>query len=414
MNLLQRIQDILLRPKATWPEIAAEPTDAASLYKNYLVILALIPAVAGFIGFSLVGFGGFGATMRIPVVSGLVSAVVGYVLSLVMVFVLALIVDALAPTFSGSKSQIAALKVVTFASTAGFVGGIFSLLPSLAILGALAGLYSIYLLYTGLPVLMKCPPEKAPVYTLVVAVCGIVAGLIVGMASSMFTPSRGLPMSKAGGSDASVSISTPGGEIRIDAAKMEEAARRMEAAGKKMEQAQAAGDPAAAGKAAAEAMAAITGQAGATPIDPQLLKARLPETLGGLQRESIEAQGGAAMGIGASQARATYRAGDQRIELGINDMGGFGGLVSAATWANLTLDRETDTQVEKVYKQGQRTVREDYAKDKSRAEYTLVLPNGLLVELHGQGVAIDALRAAAASLDLAGIEALKRPEKAKS
>lgn len=194
MNLVQRVQDILLKPKATWPAIDAEPADAASLYKNYVVLLALIPAVAGFIGLSLVGFGGFGVTVRVPILSGLVSAVVGYLLSLAMVFVLALIVDALAPTFGGTKSQIAALKLVAYASTAGFVGGIFSLLPPLAILGALAGLYSIYLLYTGMPVLMKCPADKALVYTAVVAVCGIVAGLIIGAVSAMFVPSPGMPV----------------------------------------------------------------------------------------------------------------------------------------------------------------------------------------------------------------------------
>jgi hypothetical protein len=189
MNLVERVQSILLKPKATWPEIDAEPADAASLYKNYVMILALIPAVASFIGLSLIGIGAFGVSFRVPIVSGLTNMVVGYVLSLVMVFVLALIIDAMAPTFEGTRSQIGALKLSAYASTAAFVGGIFSLLPSLSVLGALAALYGVYLLYTGLPVLMKCPPDKAIAYTAVVVVCAIVGGFIIAWVLALLTPS---------------------------------------------------------------------------------------------------------------------------------------------------------------------------------------------------------------------------------
>jgi hypothetical protein len=191
MNLIQRVQDILLKPKPTWPVIERESTDVAGLYKNYLVFLAAIPALAGFIGMSLIGVGGFGTHMRMPFMWGLTNMVVSYVLSLAAVFVLALIVDALAPSFNGSKSQINALKLVAYGSTAGFVGGIFTLIPSLSVLGLLAALYSIYLIYTGVPVLMKCPPDKAAVYTAVVIVCGIVAFIVMGAITGALMPMRG-------------------------------------------------------------------------------------------------------------------------------------------------------------------------------------------------------------------------------
>ncbi|MGJ7555123.1 Yip1 family protein [Variovorax sp. RB3P1] len=189
MNLVDRVQSILLRPKITWLAIEEEPADAASLYRNYVMILALIPAVASFIGLSLVGIGAFGVSFRVPIVAGLANMVVGYVMSLVMVFVLALIIDAMAPTFEGTKSQIGALKLSAYASTAAFVGGIFSLLPSLSVVGALAALYGVYLLYTGLPVLMKCPQDKAIAYTAVVVVCAIVGGFVIAWVLSLLTPS---------------------------------------------------------------------------------------------------------------------------------------------------------------------------------------------------------------------------------
>ncbi|MDE2368164.1 MAG: YIP1 family protein [Burkholderiales bacterium] len=188
MNLIQRAQDILLKPKETWPEIAQEGGDPASIYTGYVMILAAIPAVAGFIGLTVVGAGAFGVRVHLPFGVGLAQMVVGYVMSLVSVFVLTLITDALAPTFGGTRSPNDALKLVAYGSTAGFVGGIFSLLPSISVLGVVAALYSIYLFYLGLPVLMKCPPEKAAGYTAVVTICGIVAMAVLSLATSLFTP----------------------------------------------------------------------------------------------------------------------------------------------------------------------------------------------------------------------------------
>ena len=133
MSLIERVHSILLRPKQTWPVIAAEPADVASIYSRYVVILAAIPAICAFIGWTLVGGGAFGVTYRLPIATGLVQMIVGYLLSLAIVYVLALIVNALAPTFGGSKDLVAALKVVAYGSTAGFLGGVFSLLPSLVL-----------------------------------------------------------------------------------------------------------------------------------------------------------------------------------------------------------------------------------------------------------------------------------------
>src|SRR5690606_2820941 len=104
-----------------------------------------------------------------------------------MIYVLALIANELAPRFQGEKNLPNAFKLVAYGATAGLVGGIFNLLPSLSMLGLLAALYSIYLLYTGVPVMMKTPQDKSLVYTAVLIVCGIVAGLIVGAVSAIFT-----------------------------------------------------------------------------------------------------------------------------------------------------------------------------------------------------------------------------------
>ncbi|MFL6661603.1 MAG: Yip1 family protein [Rhizobacter sp.] len=411
MTLIQRVQDILLKPKETWPAVAAEPADVASIYRNYLVYLAAIPAICGFIGLTLMGAGALGFQVRIPFASGLVHMVLSYVLSLVAVYVLALIANALAPTFNGTKNTVSALKLVAYGSTAGFLGGVFSLIPSLGILGILAALYSIYLIYTGIPVLMKAPPEKAGAYTAVVIVCGFVAMIVLGAVTSLAMPGRGMSMvGLPGGSssgDGEVSIKTPGGEITINTAKLEEASKRMEAAGKRMEQANASGDVAAAGKAMSEAMGAMTGSTG-TPIAAADLKALLPESVGDLKRESMEAQSNAAMGFATSMAKAAYAGGDKRLELSVVDTGGFAGLATMAAWANLTVDKETNDAVEKVYKQGRRTMRESYRKDGSRSELTVILENGVMVEAQGDHIDPASLKSVVDGLGLAKVEALKR------
>jgi hypothetical protein len=412
MSLIERVQSILLRPKQTWPVVAAESADVASIYSGYVAILAAIPAIAGFIGLTLIGVGGFGISYHMPIVGGIIRMIVSYVLSLVMVFVLALIVDALAPTFGGTKNQIQALKLVAYASTAGFVGGIFSIIPSLSILGLLCGLYSIYLIYSGIAVLMRCPPEKAGAYTAVVIVCAIVVGVILGALIALVSPAGRMGMGGfASSANSNMTIKTPdGATVTINPNSMAEMAKRMEAAGQRAQVAQNSGDPAAAGKAVGEMMAAMTG-GNATPIAASDLKALLPDAIGDMPRTSFEANGGQAMGISASSAKASYGNGDRRLDLSITDTGGLAGLATMAGWANMTMDKESDGKIEKVYKDGARTMHEEYRKDGSHGEATVILANGVIVEAEGSHVDMDTLKKVLASVDLGKIEAMKRAAK---
>jgi Yip1-like protein len=181
MALVDRVKNILLSPRAEWPVIDAEPATVASLYTGYIMPLAAIPVICQAIGMSLIGITipFIGTHYRTPIVSAITSALVMYVFSLIAVYIVTLIVDALAPTFGGTKNQVQALKVVAYSYTASWIGGIFSLIPALSVIGILFGLYSLYLLYLGLPVLMKSPPDKAVGYTVVVVVCTIVVTWVI-------------------------------------------------------------------------------------------------------------------------------------------------------------------------------------------------------------------------------------------
>jgi hypothetical protein len=406
MNVIERAKAMLLQPAQTWPVIDAEQATVQSVYKDWLVVMAAIPAVCGFVGMSLVGVGMFGYGFRVPIVGGLVTMVFGYVLSLVAAYVMALIVDALAPSFGGTKNPVGALKIVAYGATAVYVAGLFKLLPMLGMLGILAACYSVYLMYLGLPVVMKCPQDKAPGYTAVVVILYVVVTVVVGTISAMFIGFGAL--SSYGHSTGAFSVKTPDGEVTVDSSAL---ARRMEAARAHAEAAQKSGDPASAGAALGEMVGALTGTGGAA-IPPADLKAQLPETLGALKRESFETSGGTAVGIASSVAKATYAGGDnQRAELAITDVGGLGGLASVATWANVTVDKETPDGIEKTYKDGGRTIHEEYRKDGSHGEVTVILKNGVIVETQGDHIDGATLKSMASGVNLDAIEAMKRPAK---
>lgn len=181
MALVDRVKNILLSPRTEWPVIDAEPATVASLYTGYIMPLAAIPVICQAIGMSMIGMTipFIGGHYKTPIVTALTSAAVFYCFSLIAVYIVALIVDALAPSFGGTKNQVQALKVVAYSYTASWVGGILSIIPALSIIGVLFGIYSLYLLYLGLPVLMKSPPEKSLGYTVVVVICTIIVTWII-------------------------------------------------------------------------------------------------------------------------------------------------------------------------------------------------------------------------------------------
>ncbi|HEU5304966.1 MAG TPA: Yip1 family protein [Gemmatimonadales bacterium] len=195
MNLVERVKRILLSPQTEWEVIATEQTTPAELYTRYIIPLAAIGPVAQFIGYSVFGIRVFGSTYRVPIGSGLTTAIVTFILTLGATYLLAMIIDALAPTFGGQRSQIQALKVAAYSSTAAWVAGIFALIPGLRVLGIL-GLYSLYLLYLGLPSLMKTPRDRALAYTGVVVIAGIVLFMVVSIIANRFlsTPGAGMSM----------------------------------------------------------------------------------------------------------------------------------------------------------------------------------------------------------------------------
>jgi hypothetical protein len=179
-GLVDRLKDILLTPKTEWAVIDSEPATIGGIYTSYVLILAAIGPICMVIGQQVFGFSGFGINFKPPIAYSIGQAVITYVMSLVSVYVSALIIDALAPSFGGTKNQVKAFQVAAYSATAAWLAGVFQIVPMLAIL-AIVGLYSLYLLYLGLPRLMRVSDDKAVGYTVVVIVVQIVLYFVIGL-----------------------------------------------------------------------------------------------------------------------------------------------------------------------------------------------------------------------------------------
>lgn len=412
-NLIERAKNILLTPRNEWPVIAAESETTAGLYTRYILILAAIPVIAGFIKMSIIGSGVpfTGVTVRVGIGAGIASMVVQYGLSLLGVFLLSLIVNALAPSFGGQKASVQSLKLVAYAYTAAWVAGIAVLLPWVGwLLGLAGGIYSIYLMYLGLPATMRAPEDKAAGYTAVTVLCAIVLGIVIATIGAAISGAATVGAMSAG---SGVEISTDEGTVKIDQGslgKLEQMARNMEAAGKQMEEAQKSGDSAAQQAALGQAMGAMFG--GGEQVEalkPEQLKPFVPETLAGMSRNSYNVERNTMMGLQIASGRASYRSesGEQSLDLEITDMGSAKGLAMMAGWALAESESESDQGYERVYQQDGARVHEKWDSSSKSATYDLIVAERFLVKLQGRGLEMDAIKKAAASLDVQGLAKLK-------
>jgi hypothetical protein len=188
-SLVARALNLMLHPAETWDVIDAEPATIEGLYRNWVLPLAAIPAVARMLG--LLSFGGvqlFGVRYQPGFVAIIGDAVATYALTLISVYLLALVIDQFALQFGGERSRIQAFKVAAYSGTAAWLAGVFMLLPSLGGLFALLGaVYSCYLLYLGLPKLMRSNPNLTLNYFALALVAIVIMGVIIGSLTSRAT-----------------------------------------------------------------------------------------------------------------------------------------------------------------------------------------------------------------------------------
>ncbi|MEW5687755.1 MAG: Yip1 family protein [Pseudomonadota bacterium] len=176
---VSRALAMLVRPARAWDEIQAQPAEPRALFRGYVLPLAAVPAVCGVIGAAVFGFNIASVGVRMSQAGLLLGSVVGFAATLLAVWLLAIWLDITAPAFGGLRDRRAALNLVGYGATASWIGGVAELYPSVGIpVGILAGLYSLYALYLGLPKLMRIPPERA----LTAFAAALIATLLLGAA----------------------------------------------------------------------------------------------------------------------------------------------------------------------------------------------------------------------------------------
>ena len=405
MDLKTRARNIVMAPDSEWSVIAEENTPTGTLITGYVVPLAAIGAVAGFIGGSIVGISlPFMGRYRVPITAGLATAVFMLVMAVVGVFILGLIINALAPTFGAQKNSAQALKLAVYSYTPAWLAGVFQILPMLSALGILAGLYGLYLLYLGIPRLMQCPKEKAVGYTAVVVVCAIVlsivvmgiGGLVVGVPMAMMNAGAGTPTTET-----QFDPNSPMG-------KLEALGRSLEESSKKMETAQKSGDAGAQAAAAFEGLGALLG--GGKKVEPVALSQLtpfIPDTFAGLSKQSSDSERTGMAGIAVATAEARYGDGTKSVTLEITDPGGASGLVGLAGWVGIQGEKENNQMSERTERVGGRLVHQRISKTGGENEFAIVLGERFIVTAKGRGVGIEELRGAVSNLDLAKLESMK-------
>lgn len=386
-GMIGRIQRLMLKPKDEWSAIDADPMTVQGILMGWVAPLAAIGPAARLIQGQVFPMSVFGVTWRPPLIGAIVTAVLTWVLAIASTYVWALIIDALAPSFGGTKSQISALKAAAFSGTAAWICGIFGILPFLGIL-AILGLYSIYLFWVGGPMLMKVPQDKAPGFIIVSIIVGAVAmvvasmiALAIGGAMFAMTPNAFGP---AGGGTISV------GGTTFDTGKANDAVAKLQAATSSME-------------------ASVKGGDGAVKaIDPGALQNLLPGSISGWNRTSVENQGGAAGGIGGSNARAEFQAGDQSFSLSVTDTGVLGNIVTLGGAISTTSNKQTTTGYEKSEMQGGNRVEEKWDTQSKSGSYSVLVASRFAVEASGSAPSIDTLKSAVASVNLGQLQSMAK------
>lgn len=187
MSLVDRAKNILLNPKAEWEVIAKEPATVGGLFTGYAIPLSVLPIIGSVIALGLLGIGAGSlapmgiASVGIGIAAGM--AAVGFVIGLIMLYVMSFIVNAVSPSFNGKSDIVSATKLMAYASTPSWIAGLIS--PFLGPVGGFVSLaaiaYVVYLIYTGIGPIMEAPAEKIAGFTVVIILIYIVLSMVLTM-----------------------------------------------------------------------------------------------------------------------------------------------------------------------------------------------------------------------------------------
>jgi Yip1 domain len=446
-GLIERVKNIVLSPKTEWPIIAPERTSVAQLYTGYIMPLSALSAVMAFVHMSLIGVSvPYAGAIRTPMVSGLLYSIFAFGFGLLGLFLVGLIINALAPTFSGVRDQRQALKVAAYSLTPAWLSAVLALSPILpTLLQLIAGLYGIYVLYLGLPIVMRSARDKAFSYTAAVVICTILLGILFGVLSAAAgrfglmpgtfgsSPTSQAAAREQGATMAGNIIGNALGTDEKGKAGLSAALSNLAKAGEQSEQQANAGATNAdhssssttentssnasdsaqnATSAAGGLLTALGGALGGSRrvdvVDFKSLTALLPASLPGMKRIDAQGETQGAIGVKTASAKGNYQSDSGAgVHIEITDLSGVSGLMDLAGALVQNTTSESDSGYEKDTVIGGRSVHEKYDAKAKKGDLSVMLSKRFQVEISGDGVDMNSLEQALSQVDLGRLESMK-------
>ena len=179
-KIISTAKQFILSPKSEWEVVKSDKDTAHQHVMKYVLPLALISAVAIFVGVGLIGYRVLGYRIQ-SVSGGLAQAIMSLASILIGVYLSGFVIHKLAPTFDTTVSLDKAVKLVGFSYTAILLAGVLNIFPPLAFLTFLGGLYSLYILYIGFKPMTNVSDEKSTSYFIVSLLVIVGVYVIIGM-----------------------------------------------------------------------------------------------------------------------------------------------------------------------------------------------------------------------------------------
>lgn len=174
--LFEKIRDLVFKPKQTWEAIDKISLTQKQLIGGYLLPLAAIPTIAFFLGYSVFGVRiPFSGVYRMVWLQSLITALVGYFVAVFSAVIIANIISQMATWFQSAPDLNKGYKLVVFSYAPFWIAGILYIIPTLSVIVLIAGLYGLYLLFLGIPIVMDVPENRVKIY----GVASLVVALIV-------------------------------------------------------------------------------------------------------------------------------------------------------------------------------------------------------------------------------------------
>lgn len=176
---IQHIIGLLTDPTSEWEKIREEQKSSDRKGVGFVFILAAIPAISGYIGTTQVGWRiGVGEPIRITGESAISIAIIYYLALVVGVFTIGWVIHLLGKAYEVVKPLPLCIALAAYTATPLFLIGIMEVYPVLwlnMLLGLPALAYTVYLLYSGLPIMMEIPAERGFLYSSAVLAVGLVS-----------------------------------------------------------------------------------------------------------------------------------------------------------------------------------------------------------------------------------------------